>query len=513
VYLANGTSIEIKTFINLLKDRLGRRITKFPQVMEATFSVEDMADVLAEVYEPESEEVEVVVPEELKKYRLNVNTAAKKGEDEFFLTTIDREYVAPISGRYYISRCKIPLLDAYTLARPVIPVYLPRSGPGVIERKDKLLNVTINHFNTYVPPEWAIWRKENPVAWKKLPKKPPVLLMKLLQHLIPIKKERQYLCAWLYASMTSRSYVYLILCGAPGAGKNRLKLLMRALHGAGNTVDGKKSTLTERFNSQLSRGTLTWFDELKYDSDMENVMKEIQNDYLSIERKGIDATSSSEIYASMAISNNKPRDNFIAFDARKFAPLVLGSSNLQNSMTIEEIEEFTKRVEVGKPDFDVKYVAQIAKWLESVGPYNYSLWPTLEYRGPMFWTLAHTSMSRWQKKAVSTLIDNKTGIKIGWDEKRKSHLWSKVEEKIGRKDDKGLIFPDYSSVKAFFDVFRDGEGRKAFETTMVEGNNILGDFWIKPLIKDIEIITEAHVIQQRNKEASHGKEDEIYEIE
>src|SRR5690606_21243232 len=111
--------------------------------------------------------------------------------------------------------------------------------------------------------------------------------------------------SWLYHSMFKRSFVYLILCGAPGTGKNRLKLVLRALHGHINTIDGKRSTLIERFNSQLADSTLAWFDELHYNMEMENTMKELQNDSISIERKGIDATRSTSIHASLIISNNK----------------------------------------------------------------------------------------------------------------------------------------------------------------------------------------------------------------
>jgi hypothetical protein len=369
------------------------------------------------------------------------------------------------------------------------------------EEEEKILN-------TYVPPEWELWRKKNPKDWQKLPSKPPKLVMKLLTHLIPDPKERKYFYAWLYASLTARSYVYLVLCGAPGAGKNRLKLLLRALHGRDNTNDGKKSTLDNRFNYQLSQGTLTWFDELKYDSDMENVMKEIQNDYLSIERKGVDATRSSTIHSSMVISNNKPRDNFLAFDARKFAPLMLAPVDLRHSMSEAEIELFSRKVETGKPDFDVRFVAQVAKWILSIGAANLKTWPTLEYRGPMFWTLAHTSMARWQKKAISTLIDKKTGIRVGWDDAEGAHIWSKVEEKITKRSgEHAMVFPDYSSVKAFFDIFCDGNGMRAFTTKLIPGNNIMGDFYIYPLMDKVDIITEATVAQQREKGRRDGKKD------
>lgn len=514
VYSSIGT-MEVRKFSGVLLEKLGAKILNFPDVVEAAHDIDKMKELLEELAEEEnvlvSDKKEIIIPKELEKYTLNVNMVAGRGEDDFFLTTSD-ELISRTTGKFYMGKCGIKPEEAWKLARPVIPEYLPRSKAGTFVSINSKTKEEEKIFNTYLPAEWARWKNENRTEWRKIPASPPTLVMKLLRHLVPDPKERKYLYAWLYASLTARSYVYLVLCGAPGAGKNRLKLLLRALHGSENTNDGKKSTLDNRFNSQLSTGTLTWFDELKYDSDMENVMKEMQNDYLSIEKKGVDATRSSVIHSSMVISNNKPRDNFIAFDARKFAPLVLAPNDLRNSMTEKEIDELTRRVESGKPDFDVKFVAQIAKWILSIGEANFKKCPTLEYKGPMFWTLAHTSMTRWQKKAITALVDKKTGNKIGWDSDRGAHLWSAVEEKIiKRSSDTSMTFPDYSSVKAFFDVFRDGNGVKAFDTELVPGDNILGDFWIHPLLDQVQIITEATVAQQRERGKLNGKNKETEE--
>ena len=515
--ITNIGTMTIKKFSGILLEKLGAEMVNFPEIIKAAHDIPAMEDMLTQHAEEngvteEEDSGEIVIPAELEEYILNVNISAKKGEDKFFLTTKD-ELISRTTGEYYINRCNIPPPEAYRMARAVIPDYRPRGFPGVTPEKNPLTEEMENIYNTYIPPDWAQWKQENPKAWSKLPAAPPTLVMKLLQHLIPLPDERRYFYAWLYASLTSRSYVYLVMCGAPGAGKNRLKLVLRALHGRDNTNDGKKSTLDGRFNAQLSQGTLTWFDELKYNEEMENVMKEIQNDYLSIEKKGVDATRSSTIHSSMVISNNKPRDNHIAFDARKFAPIVLAAKDLRHSMTDTEIDLLTRKVDIGKPDYDVKFVAQIAKWILKVGDRYLQKWPNLEYRGPMFWTLAHTSMARWQKKAVTALIDSKTGAQVGWDPIEKAHLWSKVEDKITKRsgENHGMILPDYSTVRAFFDIFRDGQGNKAFDTKLVPGKNILGDFWIIPLIGQVSIITEATVAQQREKGKRSG-EKKTYDI-
>lgn len=514
-------TMDLKKFSRVLLEKLGVKMAMHPVAIHAAHDLSKLDTLLAEMAEEEgslvSDRREISIPQELSDLTLNMNMMATEYKDTFFVTTKDEYISQAVTGHMYIRKCNIPEQECYEMARAVVPDYRPRGPRGVVQEIEPTTKEKISIYNKYVPAHWERWRAENPKEWNKLPFAPPTLFIKLLKHLIPDGNERKYLYAWIYASLTKRSYVYLVLCGAPGAGKNRLKLVLRALHGNDNSNDGKKSTLTERFNSQLSQGTLTWFDELKYNEDMENVMKEIQNDHISIERKGVDATKSSMIHSSMVISNNKPRDNFIAFDARKFAPLMLASKDLRHSMTDKEIETLSRKVEVGKPGYDVRFVAQIAKWFLSIGSRHYLKYSNLEYRGPMFWTLAHTSMTRWQKKAIAAINDNManplTGGGVGWDPIEKGFLWSKVEAKINKKhgEHHNMTFPDPTSVRAFFDVFRDGAGNKAFDTKAVPGN-ILGDFWVIPLIGKVAVITETTVAQQREKGKLANGKTEKYDL-
>lgn len=425
----------------------------------------------------------ILIPEAYKELTLNLDQSHIGRDLRFFMTTPD-EYVSEIAGPVYLKVSNIQEEQAIKMARKVVTEYLPRNERGVSVKQNNS-GETIEVYNTYVPPVWDLYED-------RVPDKLPRLFRKLVYHLFPLEIEREYFFTWLYNSLFKRSYVYLVLCGAPGTGKNRLKLVLRALHGFQNTVDGKRSTLVDRFNSQLAEATLAWFDELKYDHDMENVMKEIQNDTISIERKNFDATRSTRLYASLIVSNNKPRDNYIAFDARKFCPLVISKHRLETSMTYEEIQELTEKVENREhANFDIKFLAQIGRWIKKHG--DSGKWPNLEYRGPMFYKLAHTSMSRWQKRAVMTMLELKTNVhsRIQADPE-KGVRWSEVEDKILKAGkEKTMQFPDYSSVRHFFDVFVDGVGAKTFKTLGIR-NNILGDFWVKVIKQDAEVLTDAN---------------------
>lgn len=501
VHTDRGPAMTVEKFSKHLIGALGKKAVNYPNVFSALHSTEELGDMLKQYAEAKGLAVstKIEIPSSFKDLTLNLDLSHTGQYAKFFLTTPD-DFVSPVSGSAFIKVLQLKENDAVAAARKVFPLYLPRNPPGVSRQKDEQ-GVDMEYLNTYVPPAWTRYE-----GIDKLPDRLPASFEKLINHLFPLKEEREYFFSWAYHSLFSRAFVYLILCGAPGTGKNRLKLVLRALHGHSNTIDGKKSTLVERFNSQLADATLAWFDELHYDLEMENVMKELQNDSISIEKKGIDATRSTRIFASLIISNNKPRDNHIAFDGRKFAPLVVRDKRLDESMTPAEINDLTNKVEDwSKPTYDIAYIAQIGKWIKKHG--KSKKWPNLEYRGPMFWALAHTSMSRWQKKAALLALDSAKNPKgrLTIDPKM-GVLWSSLHDTSQRKNgDRSLQFPEFSSVKHFFDIFRDSKGQKVFETTLVP-DSIMGDFWIKVIASDVKIMTEAQVLG--NKPGGTNDKDE-----
>ena len=84
-------------------------------------------------------------------------------------------------------------------------------------------------------------------------------------------------------------------------------------------------------------------------------------------------------------------------------------------------------------------------------------------------------------------------------QKNKGFLWSTVEEANFKKGDKISNFPDYTSIKYFFDIFVDGSGTKSFETTPVEGS-LMGDFWVKCITRKTKIYSEADVVGQMGED-------------
>ncbi len=471
-----SAAITVEAFAKTLRERIGRKFKQHEDIYDLTHDAAELQKVIA-AYARDKDILigpkERIVPEEMGKYTLNVDMSSDPVK--FFVTK--DEVMAKMSGAFYLTAMGMKHEEAINVARHCFREYDPRGPAGMrqVKNRSEMLNV----FNTYVPPTWAV----HPKFTKSYDPKLPPLFKKLIMHVFPTQTERTYFYAWVYMSLFKRAPTYLVLNGDPGIGKNRLKLLMRALHGHDNTPDGKKSMLTERFNSQVEMTTLLYFDELKYNEDVENILKEMQNETLSIEKKGVDASRSTKIFASMAIANNYPRDNYIQFDSRKFVPLELNTKTLMTSMTSDEIDKITKMTEFeDAPEFDVEALAEFAKWLKKYGPNFVKRYKNMEYKGPRFWFLAHTSMSKWQGMIVQHFYLDKHRFAPDLPHED-GQLWSSIEPLIKKKVYKGYNWPHVENIRRFLDIYCDLEGKKGFKTTRLGG--LESDFYVKPLLKKV----------------------------
>jgi hypothetical protein len=485
VFVENQLAMSFETFAEFVSNALRKNYREHQEIFDIAINEEKLG-IWIDAVKDHARNMRCLVgdtirPEALAEFQLNMDLESDPAK--FFVTTKD-EYLSRMTGAAYIAMMGMKQDEAVANARHVFMEYDPRGGKGV--RTVKSSRESRQVFNTYVPP---LWRGHADVKVKH-PKIHP-LFLKCIKHVFPIKVERQFFYAWLYASIFLRAPTYLILCGNAGLGKNRIKLLLRALHGHENTPDGKRSSLTERFNSQVERTTLLWFDELNFNEDVENILKEMQNETLSIERKGVDATRSTKIYSSMVISNNYPRNNYIQFDSRKFVPLELGATRLGASMTNKEIDALTKMTAFpDQKEFDVAALAQFVGWLKQNGPGLVDKFPNLEYKGPMFYRLAHTTMSRWQI-AIIQFMTSPEKLKSAFvsDKKEFGAKWSTLEPQIRRLLSKGYQMPHTETIKRFLEIYCSLKGEQGFKVTPIK-DSFSGDFYVKPLIKSMPKLEE-----------------------
>ncbi len=336
-------------------------------------------------------------------------------------------------------------------------------------RMERMFEEKINHqiiqcLNTYTPPGWMEEEIINPQI--------PPLIDKFMKHLFPIEEELEYVYDWLHKSLTDRAYVYLLLNGEKKTGKNTFKFLFKALHGLTNSVDGKKSTLTTQFNGQLAECRAFILDEIKFSEEEENVMKEIQNDNVAIERKGVDATRGSKLHCSMLLLNNDMKDNFISVDSRRFSPMTVTDKPLLHSMTEAEIGEMIGKVREDSADYDLEFVANFGHWILDNGR-NLKWGKEEEYKGPKFYELVQTSLSEWRRftlKIIEEMRRSDNGYRY-----KLSEVEEKFYKKLGSKSAKK--YPDYGRVINFLKHYKDVKGNQMADYERVPGEY---DFHIFP---------------------------------
>lgn len=407
----------------------------------------------------------------------NVDENTSLTDIEYFLLN-SQGYVSSIPAHHFIAANNIT--EPQLAAKPLIPRYRPDRGPGIFENTEASGDVRV-FVNSYVPPVWKTYDGDLP---DELPSEIKTLFDQVIGDM-----DRLYFFHFLNRMIESRNTSYLILQGTPGLGKTVMKLVFRALVGDQNYSDGKKSTLTGSFNSALQNRTLAVFDEFKYTLEEENILKEIQNGTISIEKKFRDSTSSTRIFVSMILMNNLPRDNYLSFDGRKFAPVTLSEDRLETKIPSSVIKAMTEKVDEGKEGYDVAYVAQIGRYIVKHG-YRPDLFPQGEYRGPKFWALCHSSMSAWQRATVIALekprsfFGNQIGVMIEDALQNGTLTMERLQNEITKKqkDRAKINFPgDFSSAKGFLDLFRDTQGKKVYQTR--DGNDpILGNFFISKYV-------------------------------
>lgn len=354
--------------------------------------------------------------------------------------------------------------DIYSRCMYAKHIYNPRSDKTTYTINYEGQNMEV--VNTYRPPHWRKVDIENPTL--------PPLFIKFFNHLFPIQDEREYVYDWLHKSLTDRAYVYLVLNGKKGVGKNTFKLLFRALHGAHNFVDGKKSLLTTQFNSQLEECRALVLDEIRYTEDEENVLKEIQNDYLSIERKGEDATRGSIIHCSIVLMNNEAKDNYIAVDSRRFSPMQLGDKNLNEVMTEEEISTLLGKLKEEGDEFDLDFVANIGHWILRLGR-DPRFGKEADYKGPKFYELVQTSLSEWKKFILLEIANLKRAEGEG------SIRLSEIAENFSRKYKSRRTFPDFTRVINFCEYYKDKNGQKYIQIKAMDDED---DFELSPYVEE-----------------------------
>jgi len=260
--------------------------------------------------------------------------------DDPKLTVIDPEFLKITQ----VSRQRIQDLfsNRFNLKDRIIPAQLEYKP---LDNKLVLLNEDGSYtFNTYIPPKWQkdSFYSEGKIGIKKVDKM-PAMYEKFFTHLVGNSKDSKasysYLIKWLANGLKNKNYCILTTIGKQGIGKGVLGEIMRRLFGDNNYYQGGDRMFKGTFNSQIANKRLVYCDELLIkDKEDEDRLKLVVNDYIEIEKKGIDAVEIRN-YANFYVSSNNMDAISLTADDRRFSIIELTETKLIEVLTNDEISE------------------------------------------------------------------------------------------------------------------------------------------------------------------------------
>ncbi len=234
----------------------------------------------------------------------------------------------------------------YDMSNKIVPcefIYEPNTNKVLIKT-----NTGVQKYNTYIPPKWYedYYYSEGTININKNSTLPD-MYYKFLNHLTNgHEASREYILDWLANGIRSRNFCVLTTIGAPGIGKGVLAEIMRVIFGQTNFYAGSDRMFKGQFNSQIANRKLVYCDEVSIkDKEQEDKLKMVINDFIEVEKKGVDAGELRN-HANFYLSSNNMDSIKISADDRRFSIVELTSDKLINAMSISEIEALTSEENV-----------------------------------------------------------------------------------------------------------------------------------------------------------------------
>lgn len=239
-------------------------------------------------------------------------------------------------------------------------------------------------YNKYVPPAWKVTQRDNELD---------TLFLEFFDTLFGTEC-RQYVIDWTWATVNTRVPVYLVMVGTGGIGKNLYAEALRQLHGQFNFKKAPATCLDTKFNGHLADCTILYYDECRFSSGegrntRKNKLKEWANEFVPVEKKGVDAADQ-EIYCSAIIATNNDSDVDFEQADRKFSVVELSTIRLEKRMGVKRAHQLWDYV------LSDEFGGAFANWLEENASPNFE--SHIEYKGPRFNELVITSLYGWKQE-------------------------------------------------------------------------------------------------------------------
>lgn len=243
---------------------------------------------------------------------------------------------AELSKNEFAEFCNSRQLRAYF-------TYDPRlSAPLTTDRNG------IYIYNTYRPPAWredSYYRGAAIAHVKTL----PALYAEFFEHLTAGAVEsREYLLDWLATSLQGRNFTILTALGTEGIGKGTLGEIMKLMHGDSNFSEASDNIFKKQFNGKLEAKTLVYVDEIDLKTkESQDRIKAVVNEYIEIEKKGIDSVTVRN-HASFYISSNELDAIKLSATDRRYSVIELTDTPLKETPLIARVLELVDPANVAE---------------------------------------------------------------------------------------------------------------------------------------------------------------------
>lgn len=269
----------------------------------------------------------------------------KKGDDQL-VKILDTKYKrVDFIHTQRLSKLFDPKYDIFSKIYIAEHEYLPFNY-GLLIKND---NGTYS-YNTYQPPKWQedYFYSNGKNIIKKITKIPDIY-KNFLTHLVGgDKKSYEYIIKWLANGIQNRNYCILTTIGKQGIGKGVLGEIMRKLFGSNNFHQGSDRVFKGTFNSQIADKRLVYIDEILItNKEEEDKLKLVVNDFIEIEKKGIDAIEKRN-FANFYVSSNNMDSISLTADDRRFSIVELTDKKLTSLLKDEEIKEMFEESNIEK---------------------------------------------------------------------------------------------------------------------------------------------------------------------
>lgn len=255
--------------------------------------------------------------------------------------------------------------------------------------------------------KYQVFNKCNTPKWLSIkPTKDNIegsLIHKLLLNLFPEKESREVALSWAYHAYTSRNQTYLMLVGLQGVGKGLFTSLLGQLVGPKYTEICPDSFLKEKFNGAMKDKRLLILDEINIVESVVNRLKQIANDFVPYEAKGIDSTTIRN-HTSACMTSNSIGEMAVSPQDRRFSAVSIGNIPLLKIMSQVQVDALGEMVRRTQDEDPHEEIVNFCHWLlKEYKKTKYS--NTYVHKGDHYYEMSFKGLQTYQQFLVTFITE------------------------------------------------------------------------------------------------------------